>query len=1234
MTIEWEEPEGAETMGELRQGFDEALDVSRRANALQRLRDLQRSSASEANTEGQAENVAEAAGESEAASASPSPQPDLTPAPLLDPEGEEDRGFMRSIGSGLINAPGNIIGAGFDAARESLDMLGDIEEAMGSLPAGIVWDPEEGLRLASGEEMAGVTSPGDLLAEAIPAIGDAEDQDSVVRGISKFLFGFAAGGRALKGTQLAQRLASSGMAGQSALAALQGAVADFAVMDETENPVDGLLDAFPALRGPVTEFLASDPTDTDLEARMRNSLAGAGLGALADGVMVGLRGLRGLRRGRRGVEQASESVEGTLKRIRETNATQREEFNALLGDVDGPAFRVERAPGAAPDDGGEVFINWARVDSEDDVRGMLNALAQSDATGITAAQRGVRSHVDTEAAANEMGNAFDVLMSRAPEGTLNAEQQLAGRKLWAASGAKALELARAAQDPNASLTTQAAFRKQLAVHSMIQRQLLGARTEAARAVNSWRIPAGDDFQFLSQIETLVAETERGVPTHRMAENLITLHAMGDMAAADTFMYGNGWVNRFARGAEKASNMLRQWWYFSLLSRVTTHVRNTVGNTTRVGMELMDRRVASQIGELTGDANVPLGEATALMHGQVQGLKSAMEISARGRQSIREAGKLVAARRFDEAASVLAENPEDFGTFWRSAATGDSGFGIGKVDSRAAGAFSDEVLGYDPQQNWTRALQAMDLITTTPTRALAAGDEVYKAINFHGELHAQAFRKGMAALDAGDITADELPQFVAHIRNDPDEALRLLARDAAQRNTFTNDPGNGRIWKAAKAVSQVPVIGRIMLPFSRTPYNIANEALRRSPMGALMPSVWQDMAAGGARADLAWSRLLTGNMMLLGMADLALNGDLETIQITGENPRVFQGEQGRTALQRRLDVNRMTVRVNMGDGETMQIPYRGFEPITFPVALATNLVEIMDHEQFNDPNAETENLLIASSAAIGNQLSSANYMRGMTEAFSFWNDPARYGKSYFQQLVKSMVPGGVSQFVTSSDPYYRQTNDLWDAFVSQIPLASSLLYPKRQMWGEPIERNATGVFGSIMPYTTAANEIEPIDNELERLQKFPANPGAVTSFPVEPGNTDRGTVRINLRRFPEAWDRYQELQGHALKDPLALIGAGRPPLGYLPEGRGLKEELNAIVTGVHGSSAEYEMRGDGEDGGKAEFIQAIINYYRRAARVQLLEDFPEIRAEVTSREDEAGAKWKWQQEQKAERLRLR
>jgi len=74
--------------------------------------------------------------------------------------------------------------------------------------------------------------------------------------------------------------------------AVKGAVADFAVFDGHEERLSNLIQAFPLLQNPVTEYLSAKEDDSQIEGRIKNVLEGLGVGALTELTMLGLKSLR------------------------------------------------------------------------------------------------------------------------------------------------------------------------------------------------------------------------------------------------------------------------------------------------------------------------------------------------------------------------------------------------------------------------------------------------------------------------------------------------------------------------------------------------------------------------------------------------------------------------------------------------------------------------------------------------------------------------------------------------------------------------------------------------------------------------------------------------------------------------------------------------------------------------------------------------------------------------------
>ena len=121
----------------------------------------------------------------------------------------------------------------------------------------------------------------------------------MVEGASQFLTGFIPimgqaskiGALGKSGTIL-RKLSES----QIARSAAAGIVTDFTVFNEQEQRLSNLIQQFPDLQNPVTEFLAADEDDGLIEGRLKNALEGLGLGVAVD---LMFRGIKGIRAGRK-----------------------------------------------------------------------------------------------------------------------------------------------------------------------------------------------------------------------------------------------------------------------------------------------------------------------------------------------------------------------------------------------------------------------------------------------------------------------------------------------------------------------------------------------------------------------------------------------------------------------------------------------------------------------------------------------------------------------------------------------------------------------------------------------------------------------------------------------------------------------------------------------------------------------------------------------------------------------
>lgn len=1059
------------------------------------------------------------------------------PATVPQDVGEPGEGNVatragKDIVRGVVETPRAIVAGARDAIANTLSMgdelAGWLEEKSRDTPlefmnAGIRFT-DKGVEWMSPKE-ARTTEPLNT-GELIPDLADPKSvTGQMVKGISQFLTGMAGAGKLLKATGIPKAVGAGGYARTAA----QGALANFAAFDPHQQRLSNLVQKFPVLQNPVTEYLASDPSDNAAEGRFKNAIEGLGLGMLSDGMAKGIRMLRNAT----SAKAAAQSETGAAMAAAEaTQGLDDTVFRELGDEAAKPGSKLVDVKLVPPASGkgvekGKVFINFARIDTSEDVKRAMQELADLSAGSIDEARRGVQSFEKIKLNAQQV-DAWDVLKSRRVGEPLNAEQSLAARQLWVTATEQLQTMAeRAAQGGDGNLF---AFRKMIAVHAAIQQEVVSARTETARALASWRIPAGASQERLRDVQEILQQHGGSLASQQLAAKIAGLGRAG--------MYKEMQAVTEKVATASAGDMLQEAWINGLLSNPKTHVANITSNASVMALRTAERSVAARLARVLGDeGSVAVGEATAQWHGMMSGFRDAFRFAA------------------------------------KSARTGETGYGLSKIEAPHRAAITSEALNLSSDSWIGRGADMLGQMFRVPGRALAAEDEFFKTLGYRMELHAQALRQARGEVMAGEIAEGAMKARIADLIDSPPVNLRMEAVGAAEYQTFTNTPGAlGQL--LSRATTQVPAL-KILLPFTRTPANVLRFTFERTPLAPLMSQFRANVAAGGARRDLALAQMGLGTMAMMTFADMTLSG-----QVSGRGTP----ERGTRQAEMRTGWQPYSVLIN-----GKWYAYNRLDPIGSLIGMAADATETVQFASVAaEEDPDTERLLAAASVAFAGNLVNKTYLSGVSAAIEALNDPQRSAESWLQGLAGSVIPASVAQVARIDDPYQRQVYSIMDALRSRTPGLSKDLPPRLNLWGEPIDTSSGLGLGydMIVPIRTTEGEQEPIDKELIRIEANVTPPGRRTSF---------DGVTIDLGQNPKAYARYVELSGNALKHPAWGLGA--------------KDLLNDIVTGNHPLSPIYQMRSDGPDGGKDVFIRDILLQYRERARVQVLDEFPELSEQV-------------------------
>ena len=341
-------------------------------------------------------------------------------------------------------------------------------------------------------------------------------------------------------------------------------------------------------------------------------------------------------------------------------------------------------------------------------------------------------------------------------------------------------------------------------------------------------------------------------------------------------------------------------------------------------------------------------------------------------------------------------------------------------------------------------------------------------------------------------------------------MRLAATDAALYQTFTNKTGAFADSLRKMADADPSGFSRVLLPFIRTPSNIMKFTFERTPLAPLMSQVRADMAAGGARKDLALARMATGSAMMLAAADLTMAG-----AITGKGP---DNPSRRSAKQRQ---GWQPYSVKLGD---RYFAFNRMDPIGMTLGLAADAVEILQNSDGSKPKA-AEEAIIAGVASIANNMTSKTYLRGVSQFFEMMANPTMFSESYVQRLLGTAIPTAAAEVARGIDPYLRETRSIMDSLRRRTPGISKELPAVRDLWGQPIEfRSGLGwAYDAVSPIYSRREKASPIDKEILRLGMNITKPPRVISI---------DGITVDLDKHKGAYSRYVELAGNELKHPAA------------------------------------------------------------------------------------------------------
>lgn len=817
-------------------------------------------------------------------------------------------------------------------------------------------------------------------------------------------------------------------------------------------------------------------------------------------------------------------------------------------------------------------INLEHVATEDQVKAFIHAATDLSEASIRhirgespEAVIGVRTDAQQQAIARalaaDIGSDPGSLMARAADltgSTSHLDSKIeALRMLHVTAADESSRLMRAylASKSEADLSRAlVALQSFASVHAALK----GSTSEIARALRSLQHTVSPDRSLIEQFQGIVDEgVLRSLDPTGSSRN--ALDALQKLGGAITHTNRRGVARLFE---PKFGRAVEDFYTSSILSGPPTHVLNFLETTFNTIMQPIERMIG--------------GTATAIANGG--------DISAIREGADQMVGMLASSREaFRFAARAFKENR----TFL------DSTFEEGYRSN-----FRAEAFGLNPSGIFGQTINGLGKVIGVVPRVLGFQDEFFKQIAYRSQLYANALREARAAgihdpaalrsyvnefVSAGfdgnghSIRAGVSQNDANLINNAYDRALRT-----ARRNTYSEPLGPvlGTLERGLRAIP----LGRLLVPFFRTPVNIVKFAARRTP--GLSQTMLADITGRNGRhvQEQAIGQMALGTIIYGTAITYALDGS-----ITGSGP------SDPRVRARLMESGWQPYSIKIGN---RYVSYNRIGGLGLMLGVVADNVELANetYSEHSDDGVEVGMQVVVNLAQM---MRDKTFFQGIANVFGAIENAnpeveADRIEKFLGSYAGAVVPAAVAR--ATDDGFMHRPRNLLDAVQARTWARDKVEY-RRNWIGERIGHGQPLTNASFVnPIAVTQTDNDTVLNELARIAVV--SRGGVSD--VQRRLHDIDLTDFNSPSGRNAFDRYQELMSETKI-----------------RNRTLREALTELITSDRYQNRMTDGTVEGElevSGSRQEAIVRIRRNYMRQAERELRAEMPDLDARM--RESEA------------------
>lgn len=622
-----------------------------------------------------------------------------------------------------------------------------------------------------------------------------------------------------------------------------------------------------------------------------------------------------------------------------------------------------------------------------------------------------------------------------------------------------------------------AYQESVAKLTAMHMNAKGVQTEIARALSAYRIPA--ETPDLARAE-MVMEALQSAGGRDKIKQLADLWIVTP-------------VEKKARLAKdnliaKSVASLRELWINGLLSGLRTHEINFVSNTLFGGWQIVDRATAAAIGSVRragqfasiGDASdrVYWGELPSQLFGFIESVPDAYRLA------------------------------------WGTLKTGEPASALSKIEHYRFKATSAQAWGLDEASMLGRFVDIVGTGVRLPGRALITMDEFNKGIARQMERRALAYREAQTMLSRGGSQEQAIKRYDDILNRDVPE-IEAQVSAYADMATFTKPLGeHGR--RFSEYVDKAP-LAWLIFPFKRTPINIVKETLQRTPAAYWMfKEVRAEFAAGGARRDLALSKIANGSALMGWGMYLSGQGF-----ITGGGP---SDPRMNATWRKKHQPYSINFRAILGDDawkeggyESEWVPYGRLAPIGDIIGIAADMAEYRKWAPRDMADESEATLFTLAVGATLDRFKDKTFFQGISDFSRAFDDPKRFLERYIAKAGGSFVPASSmvrdiesafdpARTDTSPDPY--ETNPIiaqiertLNELRARTPGMNDDMPDRLNHWGEVVLAYEGSWYQAFNAFAPRKNKAQPIDEAL-----------IVLRYPLTMPRREISGVKLDAQRY--------------------------------------------------------------------------------------------------------------------------